>query len=225
MKKNEGRCGKSGHIKKNCRTKFPSKKGNNSQGNYNRRKPQEDSDREVICVVSECLFADGDLTGWWVDSGATHHIAKTKEGVIHMENLSLKTHKVYMGNNSYCDVMGIGTYRLNVGGTSVVLNEVLYVPSMRRNLVSVPALTGKDEQSGNEPTGGQSGNEPTEGQFGNEPTEQESSEEQSGNEPTEDQGLSKRQEIELQATDEDFRCNVSSSINPMVPLPLECSHV
>ncbi|KAF3778403.1 hypothetical protein EJ110_NYTH43610 [Nymphaea thermarum] len=74
------RCGKPGHIRKNCRTKFTNMKDNKGQGNYNRRKPQEDSDKEVICVVSECMFADGDLTGWWVDSGATRHIAKTKEG-------------------------------------------------------------------------------------------------------------------------------------------------
>ncbi|KAF3787757.1 Retrovirus-related Pol polyprotein from transposon TNT 1-94 [Nymphaea thermarum] len=137
------RCGKPRHIRKNCRTRFTNMKDNKGQGNYNRRKPQGDSNREVICVVSECLFADGDLTGWWVDLRATCHIAKTKEGVINMKNLSLGTHKIYMGNNFYRDVLGIGAYRLNVGGISVVLNEVLYVPSMRRNLVSVPALTGK----------------------------------------------------------------------------------
>ncbi|KAF3787754.1 hypothetical protein EJ110_NYTH22418 [Nymphaea thermarum] len=57
------RCGKAGHIRKNCRTTFTNMKDNKGQGNYNRRKPQDDSDRGVICVVSECLFADGDLTG------------------------------------------------------------------------------------------------------------------------------------------------------------------
>uniref|UniRef100_A0A5K0ZQ04 Integrase catalytic domain-containing protein n=1 Tax=Nymphaea colorata TaxID=210225 RepID=A0A5K0ZQ04_9MAGN len=137
------RCGKPGYIKKNCMTKFSNKKDNKSQNNKNKGKDHENYNEEVICVVSECLFADGDLTGWWVDSGATRHIAKTKEDMIHMENLSPGMQKVYMGNNSYCDVMGVGTYRLNVDGTSIILTEVLYVPSMRRNLVSVPALTGK----------------------------------------------------------------------------------
>ncbi|KAF3790622.1 hypothetical protein EJ110_NYTH16182 [Nymphaea thermarum] len=108
------RCGKPGHINKNCKTKFQNKNNNN----------------------------DKDMTGWWVDSVATRHITKTKEYVICMEDLS-SGHKVYMGNNSYCDIMGVGSYQLNVGDISVVLNEVLYVPSMRRNLVSVPALTGK----------------------------------------------------------------------------------
>ncbi|KAF3789388.1 Retrovirus-related Pol polyprotein from transposon TNT 1-94 [Nymphaea thermarum] len=115
-KKSEGtvvkcyRCRKPGHIRKNCRTKFLNKKDNNGQYHNNRRKLQGDSDKEVICVVSECLFADGDWTGWWVDLGVTHHIAKTTECVIHKEELSPGTNKVYMGNNSYCDVMGIGTY-------------------------------------------------------------------------------------------------------------------
>ncbi|KAF3781007.1 hypothetical protein EJ110_NYTH37601 [Nymphaea thermarum] len=73
------RCGKPEHIKKNCRSKFPNKKDNKSQNNKNNGKDLEDYNKEVICVVSECLFADGDLTGWWVDSRVTRHIAKQKK--------------------------------------------------------------------------------------------------------------------------------------------------
>lgn len=43
----------------------------------------------------------------------------------------------------YSDVMRIGFYHLNVGGNNVLLINVLFEPSTRRNLVSVSALIGK----------------------------------------------------------------------------------
>ncbi|MFA1236666.1 hypothetical protein [Klebsiella pneumoniae] len=61
------------------------------------------------------MLANDDVAGWWVDSGAMRHIAKTKEDAIQMKELSPGEQKVYMGNNSYCDVMGVGSYKLNVG--------------------------------------------------------------------------------------------------------------
>ncbi|KAF3777016.1 hypothetical protein EJ110_NYTH46416 [Nymphaea thermarum] len=36
------RCGKPGHIRKNCRTRFTNMKDNKDQGNYNTRKPQDE---------------------------------------------------------------------------------------------------------------------------------------------------------------------------------------
>ncbi|CAN6472123.1 unnamed protein product [Victoria cruziana] len=59
------KCGKIGHIQRNCRTKI-------YNNNTNNRKPRPDNqDKEVICVVTECHFANEDLSGWWVHSGAT----------------------------------------------------------------------------------------------------------------------------------------------------------
>ena len=52
-------------------------------------------------------------------------------------------HRIYMGNNSYSDVLGIGNCQFSINGTSIVRHDVLYVPNIRRNLISVPVLTQK----------------------------------------------------------------------------------
>lgn len=48
-----------------------------------------------------------------------------------------------MGNNTYSNIAGTETYQLNVGGIIILLNDVLYILLMRRNLSSIPALVGK----------------------------------------------------------------------------------
>ena len=46
-----------------------------------------------------------------------------------------------MGNNASTDVLGIGTYKLELrGGRTLYLHDVLYAPEVRRNLVSVLVL-------------------------------------------------------------------------------------
>jgi hypothetical protein len=52
-------------------------------------------------------------------------------------------HKVYMGNNTYSDVLGEGKCKISIKGLVIVLHDVLYVPSIRKNLISVPILDNK----------------------------------------------------------------------------------
>jgi hypothetical protein len=48
-----------------------------------------------------------------------------------------------MGNNTYNDVLGKGKCKISVNGSIIVLYNVLYVPNIRRNLISVPILDDK----------------------------------------------------------------------------------
>ncbi|KAL4187362.1 hypothetical protein AMTRI_Chr09g38660 [Amborella trichopoda] len=49
-----------------------------------------------------------------------------------------------MGNDTYCDVLGVGTFKLCLpGGTNLLLTDILYAPNIRRNLISVPRLDDK----------------------------------------------------------------------------------
>ena len=52
-------------------------------------------------------------------------------------------HKVYMGNNTYSDVLGEDKCKIFVNGSIIVLYNILYVPSIRRNLILVPILDEK----------------------------------------------------------------------------------
>ena len=50
---------------------------------------------------------------------------------------------MYMRNNTYNDVLGEGRCKSSIGDSVIVLNNVLYVPTVRRNLISVPMLDEK----------------------------------------------------------------------------------
>lgn len=48
----------------------------------NNRMENQQNNGDIVYVVSECLFAFQDRSRWWVDSGATCHIVKSKERVL-----------------------------------------------------------------------------------------------------------------------------------------------
>ena len=45
-----------------------------------------------------------------------------------------------MANNTYLNVVGIGTYRLDLEDNVIVLKNVMFAPGMRRNLSFVLAI-------------------------------------------------------------------------------------
>ncbi|KAL4202072.1 hypothetical protein AMTRI_Chr02g261910 [Amborella trichopoda] len=49
-----------------------------------------------------------------------------------------------MGNDTYCDVLGVSIFKLCLPrGKNLLLTDTLYAPNMRRNLISVPRLDDK----------------------------------------------------------------------------------
>jgi hypothetical protein len=50
---------------------------------------------------------------------------------------------VYMANNTYSYVLGEGKCKIFVNGLVIVLYDFLYVPSIRKNLISVSVLYNK----------------------------------------------------------------------------------
>ena len=49
-----------------------------------------------------------------------------------------------MGNNTYCDVLDIGTVKIMIPRErNLYLSNVLFAPTMRRNLISIPCLDEK----------------------------------------------------------------------------------
>lgn len=119
-------CGEIGHIRAKCP----------------KRQKTNDKPKELILTISEALIAEGEEQ-WCVDSGATRHVCKDKSFFININEKAQGEHRLYMGNNTYIDVLGEGDCKLSCNGTNVILKNVLYAPTIRRNLISVAMLEKK----------------------------------------------------------------------------------
>ena len=141
-------CGKSGHIKKNCKV-FLNKLKASSSSNANMVNTAEVSDLEydscgLISVLSAC---DVKYNSWVIDSGATRHMCNSVDKFDKL--IDLKFHKqVKVGDGRSIKAIGIGTVTLHVDtgiSGSFKLCNVLYVPELSYNLLSVAQILNDDK--------------------------------------------------------------------------------
>ena len=105
------------------------------------------------------MIIEPSLDNWWIDSTATPHIARSKELFVELKEKKIGENKVYMGNNTYSDVLGDGKCKLSFNGIVLILSDVcrnliyvstysdvlgegkckllFYVPDVHRNLIYV----------------------------------------------------------------------------------------
>ena len=121
-------CKKKGHMKECVKFKaWMSKRG--LTGN------------DSLTLVCESNLSEALSSSWWLDSGATNHVAFTIQGFINQRKLNKDESKLTMGNNEKADVMFVGDVILILdSGFKLMLKDTFYVPSFRRNLVSVSCL-------------------------------------------------------------------------------------
>ncbi|GKA43936.1 zinc finger, CCHC-type containing protein [Tanacetum coccineum] len=143
------KCGKTGHFKRNCRS---GKKNNANAGGSGKGSKDHSQDQGnlvhvwnsfiiyPVSLISKAFYVQVDAIVWWIDSGATTHVCK--------DRCWFKTFKpmkdgsvLYMGDEHFAPVHGKGSVALEFSsGKTVTLFNVLYVPKLRKNLVSGPVL-------------------------------------------------------------------------------------
>ena len=95
----------------------------------------------VITFVDESLYVNYATNTWWVDSGATIHVANSLQGFDTKRTLRRGERTIRVANGVEAEAKAIGEFTLALNsGFMLRLRNVLYVPSMRRNLVSVSCL-------------------------------------------------------------------------------------
>nr|GEY20615.1 zinc finger, CCHC-type [Tanacetum cinerariifolium] len=81
-----------------------------------------------------------DAIAWWIDSGATTHVCKDRCWFKIYEPVEDGS-VLYMGDDHFAPVQGKGSVALEFSsGKTITLFNVLYVPKLRKNLVSGPML-------------------------------------------------------------------------------------
>ncbi|CAJ2662951.1 unnamed protein product [Trifolium pratense] len=145
------KCGRTGHFKKDFR--FGKKHDNvNASGSGKGSKDKsENQGQKSICdlnslikhsvsLTSEAFYVQDDAIAWWIDSGATTHVCKDRlwfKTFILVEDGSV----LYMGDDHFAPVEGKGNVVLEFSsGKTITLFNVLYVPKLRKNLISGPVL-------------------------------------------------------------------------------------
>ena len=83
-------------------------------------------------VCFESNLVNVPLDSWWLDSGATVHVATSLQGIRNMRKPSEKESKLKVGSDIRIDVEHIGIVVLEVDyGFHLVLNNVFCVPSLK----------------------------------------------------------------------------------------------
>jgi len=120
-------CKKPGHYKKDCPEwlkALMAKKGNN-----------------IVSFVNESLYTQFSKSTWWIDSGATVHVANSLQGFHSTRTIQRSERRIEVANGVQADIEAVGDISLELAsGFKLVLKDVLYVPSLHRNLISVSRL-------------------------------------------------------------------------------------
>uniref|UniRef100_A0A2N9F566 GAG-pre-integrase domain-containing protein n=1 Tax=Fagus sylvatica TaxID=28930 RepID=A0A2N9F566_FAGSY len=93
-----------------------------------------EAERRVAQGQSSSFFAKHDV-------GATDHVVRYRVGFVEYRRVPAGSRWMRMRNESKVEVLGIGTYKLQLRhGRTLLLHDVLYAPGMRQNLLSVNVL-------------------------------------------------------------------------------------
>ena len=152
-------CGKFGHIRRNCRKFAQENKSDSSdkertksvkhQANTagTRQRDSSSSDSESVgLVVRHALSASAGMhESWIVDSGATCHMCNDRRLFVELCNLE-KPLEVTLGDGHELDAIGRGIVVLETNLPSgrtkkCKLHDVLYVPKLSYNLLSVSRIS------------------------------------------------------------------------------------
>ena len=89
----------------------------------------------ITCMVSSMM---GSV--WYLDSGTSFHMTGNKYLFSDLEEKDLQIH-IEMGDDRKYNVSGLGTINFQrEHGALITLNNVRYVPRLKKNLVSIAML-------------------------------------------------------------------------------------
>jgi hypothetical protein len=95
----------------------------------------------IVSFVNESLYTWFSKSTWWIDSGATVHVANSLQG-FHLTQTTQRSERcIEVANGVQAEIEVVGDISLELAdGVTILLRDVLYVPSCHRNLISVSCL-------------------------------------------------------------------------------------
>ena len=94
-----------------------------------------------VCFESNIIDVSFDT--WWIDSGATINACNSMQAMINKRNPTTLEQYVCMGDGIKVQVDFLGVVRLQLNiGNFLELQDVTYIPSIGRNLISISISDG-----------------------------------------------------------------------------------
>lgn len=129
-------CGKMGHFIKDCIKRMDELKNSNKiEGGAALAYEEAAASNGQVYVTCHSSGKDE----WILDSGCTFHMTPCKK--YFTEFMEVNGGQVIMGNDFSCKIKGIGKIVLKLeNGYVLTLNKIRYIPSLKRNLISLGTL-------------------------------------------------------------------------------------
>jgi predicted aspartyl protease len=127
------KCHQMGHEAIICRTKFQKQQNEDAQV-----ASQDDEDQ---LFVATCFSVQTSSDHWLIDSGCTNHMTFDKSLFRNLQTTEVA--KVRIGNGDCIAAKGKGTVAITTNSGTKTISDVLYVPDIDQNLLSVGQLIEK----------------------------------------------------------------------------------
>ncbi len=96
---------------------------------------------DIVSNVDELLYVEFSHKSWWIDSGTTVHVTNSLQGFHSVRTLRKGEWILRVADGAEIKVMAVGELHLRPpSGINLLLHDVLYAPSIKRNLISVMVL-------------------------------------------------------------------------------------
>src|ERR1044072_6729952 len=136
-------CGRIGHFSSECQFN-PQSDHQRRQGNEaNLTQEETTEDGNAVEMLMMTISSDSEQSGiWYLDSGCSNHMTGNKDWLIHFD--SRRKSQVRFADSRTIQSEGIGDILVRKkDGSQALLQNVLYVPTMKTNLISIGQLLEK----------------------------------------------------------------------------------
>lgn len=138
------KCKKFGHYARDCLSR-PKQQGANIN-EVSSQKDVEDNSEEFLFISALSSNIPTNSDTWLIDSGASRHITGYWEHLLDLVERESNL-QVIIGDDARYSMRGFGATSLNLDSRiSLHLNDILFVPGIKRNLISISTLEDKGYQ-------------------------------------------------------------------------------
>lgn len=131
------RCHNFGHYCSKCYTKLPEDKEKEEKSNFAEKKEEE-----TLLMAYQHVKEEPEEGTWYLDTGCSNHMCGSKSSFFRLNEDFHTT--VCFGDNSSVNVMGKGDIQIRTKSDNIeTISNVLYVPNLKSNLLSVGQLQEK----------------------------------------------------------------------------------